>query len=204
VPEHARGLQRRRRLGVLLESATVAWNTLEAVVAVAAGLAARSLALVAFGLDSCVEVFASLAVLWYMRGSGEFEVPARARRALRLIGVAFAALGVYLVGDAVHGVLARTRPAQTVAGMVFMAATVVVMFTLAVAKRRVGRALGNQPLLANGAMTMLDGWLSAGVLAALLGTALAGWWWLDPLAAGVVGLVALREGWGGWRGDPAA
>jgi len=188
------------RRGRRLEYATTAWNVLEAVVAIASGLAAHSLALVAFGLDSCVEVFASLVVLWHLGGATEEADPARARRAMRLIAGAFAALGVYLLIQAVRGFVTRITPASSLVGTVFIAATVVVMFVLAWGKRRTGRALDNRPLIANASMTFIDGCLAAGILVALLADRLFGWWWADPLAAAIVGLVALSEARENWRG----
>jgi len=188
--ERARGLQ---RLGRRLEYATTAWNSLEAVVAIASGVAANSLALVAFGLDSCIEVFASLVVLWHLGGAAEDADPQRARRGLRLIAAAFAVLGLYLVAEAANGLVARTRPESSPIGVGFLAATVVVMFLLARAKRRTGMALGNRPLVANGSMTFIDGCLAAGVLVALAVQMVEGWWWADPVAAGIVAAVALNE-----------
>jgi divalent metal cation (Fe/Co/Zn/Cd) transporter len=191
------------RRGRRLEYLTTAWNSLEAVVAVVTGLAAHSLALVAFGLDSCIEVFASLVVLWHLGGAPEATEPLRARRALRLIAAAFGVLSLYLAGQAVHALIARTQPASAPVGIAFMGATVVVMFVLARAKRRTGRALGNRPLVANGTMTFIDGCLAAGVLVALGLQTIAGWWWTDPLAAGVVAIVAFNEAREGWQSaDP--
>ncbi|HEV3353150.1 MAG TPA: cation transporter [Acidimicrobiales bacterium] len=173
---------------------------MEAVVAVSTGLAANSLALVAFGLDSCVEVFASIVVLWHLGGAPEEADPARARRAVRLIAGAFALLGVYLLVQAVRGFVTRHNPESSLVGTVFIAATVVVMFMLAWAKRRTGRSLGNRPLIANASLTFIDGCLATGILAALLADRLFGWWWADPLAAAIVGLVALNEARENWRG----
>jgi divalent metal cation (Fe/Co/Zn/Cd) transporter len=188
------------RRGRRLEYATTAWNCLEAVIAVTTGVAAHSLALVAFGLDSCVEVFASIVVLWHLGGASEKTDPARARRAVRLIAGAFAALGVYLLVQAVRGVVTRSNPESSPLGTGFMAATVVVMFVLAWGKRRTGRALHNRPLIANASMTFIDGCLATGVLVALLLDRFAGWWWADPLAAAIVGLVALNEARENWSG----
>lgn len=193
VPEHQ--LQRRGRR---LEYATTGWNSLEAIVAIATGIAASSLALVAFGLDSCVEVFASIVVLWHLGGATEEADPGRARRALRLIAAAFGLLGVYLLIQAIRGVVTHSKPEGSTLGTVFMAATVVVMFTLAWGKRRTGKALGNRPLMANASMTFIDGCLATGILVALLLDRVAGWWWADPLAAAVVGLVALNEARENW------
>jgi len=188
------------RQGRRLEYATTAWNSVEAIVAVATGLVANSLALVAFGLDSCIEVFASLVVLWHLGGATEDADPARARRALRLIAVAFGVLGVYLLVQAVRGFVTRITPESSPIGTAFMAATVVVMFSLAWGKRRTGRALRNRPLIANASLTFIDGCLATGILAALLADRLAGWWWADPLAAAIVGLVMLNEARENWSG----
>jgi divalent metal cation (Fe/Co/Zn/Cd) transporter len=188
------------RRGRRLEYATTVWNCLEAIVAVSTGLAANSLALVAFGLDSCVEVFASIVVLWHLGGAPEEADPARAHRAVRLIAGAFAFLGVYLLVQAVRGFVTRITPGSSLVGTVFIAATVVVMFMLAWGKRRTGRSLGNRPLIANASLTFIDGCLATGILAALLADRLFGWWWADPLAAAIVGLVALNEARENWRG----
>jgi len=188
------------RRGRRLEYATTAWNCLEAVVAIATGVASGSLALVAFGLDSCVEVFASIVVLWHLGGAPEEADPGRARRAVRLIAGAFAFLGVYLLVQAVRGFVTHNTPDSSLMGTAFIAATVVVMFALAWGKRRTGRALENRPLIANASMTFIDGCLATGVLVALLADRVFGWWWADPLAAAIVGLVALNEARDNWSG----
>lgn len=189
-PEREQHLE---RLGSWWEYGTTTWNTLEAFVAIGTGLAAHSLGLVAFGLDSCIEVFASVVVLWHLAGATEAENPERTRRAMHLIGAAFAVLGVYLTASAVHGLASHSRPQSSPLGTAFMAATVVVMFVLAWGKRRTGLALGNRPLVANASMTLLDGCLAAGIFTALILDTTAGWWWTDPLAAGLVAVVALNE-----------
>lgn len=187
------------RRGRLLEYATTAWNCLEAIVAVTTGLAANSLALVAFGLDSCVEVFASIVVLWHLGGASESADPARARRAIRLIAGAFGLLGVYLLAQAGRGFVTRITPDSSPVGTAFMGATVVVMFSLAWGKRRTGQAIGNRPLIANASLTFIDGCLATGILVALLADRLFGWWWADPLAAAIVGIVALNEARENWK-----
>lgn len=192
------GLHRRGRR---LEYATTIWNSTEAIVAIATGLAANSLALVAFGLDSCVEVFASVVVLWHLGGANEEADPGRARRALRLIAAAFAVLGLYLLAQAIRGFVTRITPESSTLGTAFIAATVVVMFSLAWGKRRTGVALASRPLVADASMTFIDGCLASGVLAALLADRLMGWWWADPLAAVIVAVVALNEARENWS-DP--
>ena len=131
------------------EYATTVWNTSEIFVTIGLGLAAHSLALIAFGLDSCVEVFASLVVLWHLGGDPESADPDRARRALRLIGAAFGLLALYLTVDAINGLATHHLSDSSPFGMGFVAVTVVVMFVLAWGKRRTGEALDNRPLIAN-------------------------------------------------------
>ena len=183
------------------EYATTGWNVLEATISIVTGLLASSLALVAFGLDSTIEVFASLVVLWHLRGADEASDPARARRAMRLLAIAFGSLGVYLTFDSIHGLITHTEASTSPLGMVFLGATVVIMFVLAWVKRRIGLALGNRPLIANARMAVIDGLLAAGILFALALDALLGWWWADPLAAGVVALITLNEARELWTGE---
>jgi divalent metal cation (Fe/Co/Zn/Cd) transporter len=193
--ERQQALERRGRR---LEYATTAWNSLEAVVAIWTGLISHSLALVAFGLDSCVEVLVSIVVLWHLGGATEDVDPQRAQRAMRLIAVAFGVLGLYLVGDTIRGLLSQKASEPSDIGTIFMAATVAVMFGLAWGKRQTGRALGNRPLTANASMTLIDACLAAGVLVALAAQRLFGLWWVDPLAAGVVAVIALNEARENW------
>jgi divalent metal cation (Fe/Co/Zn/Cd) transporter len=195
----AQQLNRRARR---LEYATTSWNSLEAVVAISTGLASHSLALVAFGLDSCVEVLASVVVLWHLGGAPEEADPARTQRAMRLIAVAFGVLGAYLVVESVRSAVTRSVSEPSGVGIVFMAATVLMMFGLARGKRRTGLALDSRPLVANASMTMLDGCLATGVLVALVLDRLVGWWWADPVAAGIVGLIALNEARENWAAGP--
>ena len=191
-----RHLERRARL---LEYGTTAWNSTEAVITIATGLATHSLGLVAFGLDSCVEVFASLVVLWHLRGSGSDR--RRSQRAMRLIAAAFGLLALYLGIAAVHSALKGAEPTRSWLGLAFLAVTVVVMVLLAWGKRVTGVELGNQPLIANAAMTLLDGGLAAGILVAVYLAVEFGWWWADALAAGIVAVVALREAVQAWNYD---
>ena len=139
-------------------------------------------------------------VLWHLGGAPEAADPARARRAMRLIAGAFAVLGAYLLVQAARGFVTRITPESSPVGTAFIAATVVVMFLLAWGKRRTGQALDNRPLIANASMTFIDGCLATGILVALLADRLFGWWWADPLAAAIVGLVALSEARENWRG----
>jgi divalent metal cation (Fe/Co/Zn/Cd) transporter len=107
-------------------------------------------------------------------------------------------LGLYLLAQAVRGLMTRITPDSSPVGTAFIAATVLVMFSLAWGKRRTGLALASRPLVADASMTFIDGCLAAGVLAALVADRLFGWWWADPLAAAIVGLVALNEARENW------
>lgn len=177
------------RRGFALEYATLAWNVAGIVVLAFAAVAARSVALAGFGLDSLIEIGASTVVLWELSGSGED----RQRRALRLIGGAFLALAAYLAIQSVLVLAAGYRPGPSVPGIIWTAATAAAMFALAAGKTRTGRALGNPVLATEGRVTLVDGILAAAVLAGLALNAAAGWWQADPLAALVIVFYALRE-----------
>lgn len=164
------------------------------------GLAAGSLALIAFGLDSLVEVFASLVVIWHLDG-GERD---RSGRALRLVAVAFAVLAVYLVIAAVRTLILGEPPDSSPLGIAYLAVTAAVMFGLAWVKKRVGNALDSEPFRAEATMTFLDGCLATGILAALALNLVLGWWWADPVAALLIGGVAAREAVESWRSGSAA
>jgi divalent metal cation (Fe/Co/Zn/Cd) transporter len=186
-----------RRRGLRLEYATIGYNALESVVAIASGIAAESIALIGFGLDSVVEVFAASVVVREFRGVTED----RTRRALRLIAISFFVLAAYVTVEAVRDLLVGAEPAESVPGIILAGASLLVMPALAVAKRRTGRQLGSPTLLADATETLLCSYLSAILLAGLLLNATVGWWWADPLAALGIAYLAVREGVEAWRGD---
>ena len=177
------------RRGRALEVITLGWNVAGIVVLAVAALGARSVALAGFGLDSLIEIGASTVVLWELSGTGED----RQRRALRLIGVAFAALAAYLAVQSTVVLAAGYRPGPSVLGIAWTAVTAAAMFALAAGKARTGRALGNPVLSTEGRVTLVDGILASAVLAGLALNAGAGLWWADPLAALVIVFYALRE-----------
>ncbi len=188
-----------RRRGLRLEYATIGWNVLEAFVTIGLGVAAGSFALVAFGLDSIIEVFASSVVVWH---EWHPEAPVRrTRAALRLIALAFFALGLVLIAVAVARLVAGTVAGESPLGIAYLALTVVVMFTLARLKHATGVALGSRPLIAEAHVTYLDAVLAGGVLASLVLNGAFGWWWADPVAAIAVGVAAFSEGSEAWHGD---
>jgi divalent metal cation (Fe/Co/Zn/Cd) transporter len=178
------------RRGFALEYVTLGWNVAGIVVLAIAAIAARSVALAGFGLDSLIEIGASTVVIWELSGTGQ----RRQRLALRLIGYSFAALAIYLLAQSTVVLAADYHPRHSVLGIVWTALTAAVMFALAAGKTRTGRALGNSVLATEGRVTLVDAILAAAVLLGLtLNTAL-GWWWADPAAGYVLVWYAGREG----------
>ena len=182
----------RRRLvrtGIGLEAVTLAWNVIGVAVLAVLAYASASVALLGFGLDSLIEIFASIVVIWELTGVDE----RRQRLALRLIGVAFALLAVYLLVQAAVALIAGHRAAPTPAGAGWTAATAVAMFALAFGKARIGRRLGNRVLITEGRVTLVDGILACSVLVGTGLNGLLGWWWADPVAGLVIVVYAVRE-----------
>jgi len=190
-------LARLRRRGFALEYASMAWMVAEAAIAITAGVLASSIALTGFGLDSVIEFFAAVIVIWQLRGDGEDrETPA-----VRLIGVTFFALAAYLTAESIRDLVTRARPGESIAGLAITAAALAVMPLLAIAKRRTGQALGSRTLIADSAETAFCATTSAATLAGVgLNTAL-GWWWADPAAALAIAALAVKEGLEAWHDD---
>ena len=186
-----------RRRALWLEYLTITWNVVEAVVAVTAGIAAGSIALVGFGLDSFVEVFAASVVVWQLRGASE----ERERRALRLIGASFFFLAAYVTIEALRDLLMQSEAAESTVGIVLAAISLGVMPALAYGKWKVGNAMISRTLLADSKETLLCSYLSLILLVGLLLNATVGWWWADPLAGLGIAFLAVREGLEAWRGE---
>ncbi|MBO0813050.1 MAG: hypothetical protein J2P23_13525 [Microlunatus sp.] len=184
-------IARLTRRGFALEYITLGWNVIGIVVLAYTAIRARSVALAGFGLDSLIEIGASIVVVWELSGSGE----ARQRFALRLIGAAFAALAVYLAVQSTVVLVAGYHPKHSAGGIIWTAVTAAVMFALAAGKSRTGAALNNPVLRTEGRVTVTDGILAVAVLAGLALNATLGWWWADPLAGYVLVYYAAREVW---------
>jgi divalent metal cation (Fe/Co/Zn/Cd) transporter len=191
------GLVRRARA---LAWVSLGWHAVELAVALAAGLAAGSIALVGFGADSLIEAAAGGVVLWRFGGSRAPSAAAE-RRAQRLIGASFWVLAVFVAVEAIRTLAGGHHPDVSWVGIGLAAVTLAVMPPLAAAKSRVGRALGSAATHSEGRQNLLCAYLSAALLVGLLGNALLGAWWLDPLAALVIAGVAAREGRDAWRGE---
>jgi len=189
---------RRQRVALGLAWATIAWNAVEAIVAIIAGAVASSIALIGFGLDSTVEVMSASVIVWQMTR----DVPeAREAKALRLIAVSFFALAGYVTVQAGLDLLATSEPDTSSVGIVLAAVSLVVMPVLAGLKRRNGRRLGSNSVVADSRQTMLCTYLSAVLLVGLVLSATVGWWWADPVAALVIAALAFKEGREAWRGE---
>jgi divalent metal cation (Fe/Co/Zn/Cd) transporter len=202
--------QRSARSAVRLEYATIAWNAVEAGVAVASGIVAGSVALVAFGLDSAIEIVSATVVLVHLRAllAGVEPDADRERRALRIIAVTFFLLAAYVSVDAAVTLVAAEHPRVSPVGLAVTATAVIVMPLLAWRKRQAAFALSSEGqagsaalLIADSAETALCGVLSLATLIGLGTNAALGWWWADPLASLVVVYFAIREGREAWEGE---
>lgn len=202
VAEQHGSMNQLRRRGLLLAGLTIAWNTVEAIIAITAGVAAGSIALVGFGFDSTIEVLSAWVVVWQFRGElrGGYDEE-REQKALRLIAVTFFVLAGYVLVEAARDLFTDTEAGESTVGIALAALSLAVMPTLAWVKRRTATRLGSPTLRADAAETLLCSWLSATLLAGLVLNATFGWWWADPLAAVGIAALAAREGLETWRGE---
>ena len=194
--ERRRLVVRARRLAWL----GLAWHVVEAAVAIAAGIAAGSIALIGFGADSLIEAAAGVVVIWLMADARSAS-PHAERRAQQLIAASFVVLAVYVGVEALRDLVAGHHPQGSWVGIALSVVTLATMPPLAIAKARVGRALGSSATASESRQTMLCAYLSGALLAGLLANAVAGWWWADPLAALAIAGVAAREARDAWRGE---
>ena len=187
--------------GLWLNYASIAYNVLEAVASLLAGVLAGSVALIGFGFDSVIEVTASGAAQWRLRADVDKTRRARAEHhTTRTIGWCFMALAAYVAWDAAVALLRREAPERSAPGVVILSLSVIIMPLLAAAKRRVALQLGSRALTAEAKQTSLCAYLSAIALAGVALNAAAGWWWADPVAALLMVPIIAREGFEGLRG----
>ena len=190
------------RRGRRLEYFTIAYNSLEGLIAIVAGLFAGSIALVGFGVDSVIEVTSGLALLW--RLSRDVDEGSRERAeaiTLKIVGGCFLALAAYVTYDSVTSLLRREPPEESIPGIALAAASLVVMPLLVRAKRKVARGINSSAMAADAKQTELCTYLSAILLGGLLLNALLGWWWADPVAALIMVPIIIKEGVEGLRGE---
>jgi len=183
----------------LLVGATITYNVIEAVVALAEGTRVSSSALIGFGLDSVVEISSAAAVAWQFSAT---DPETREKAALRFIAMSFFALAAYVAADAVRSLLGFGEARPSLIGIVLAAASLVIMPVLSFAQRSAGRELGSRSAVADSKQTLLCTYLSAILLAGLVVNGLWGWSWADPIAALGIAAIAAREGLNAWRGDP--
>lgn len=193
------------RRGLRLEYLTVGWNVVEGLIAVGAGIAAGSVALIGFGVDSFVETISGAVLIWRLsaeaRGTLDEESVERVEeRAERLVGVAFLVLAAYVAFEAVRSLLGQEAPLASPIGIALTALSIAVMLWLARAKRRTGEALGSRALIADAQQTYACWYLSVVTLAGLALNAVFGWWWADPVAALGIVILLVKEGLEAVRG----
>jgi divalent metal cation (Fe/Co/Zn/Cd) transporter len=184
----------------LLSWISLVWMGAEGVIALAAGIAAGSIALISFGLDSFIEGFASLVIVWRFTGSRLYSRAAETR-AQKLVAIQFFLLAPYVAFEALHKLWTAEQPSTSWLGIALVTSSLIGMPALGIAKRRLADRLGSAATRGEGTQNLLCAYLAAAVLAGLLGNALFGLWWLDPVAALVVAAVAVREGVQSWRGE---
>lgn len=191
------------RRGNALAWLTVGWNSVEGVVAIASGIAAGSIALIGFGVDSYVEVFSGAVVLWRLskEAHGTHISEQAERRAVKLIAATFFILAAGVTVESARRLITGEHPHESTVGIALTIVSLIVMPLLARAKRRVGRDLGSRAIEADATETVLCVWLSAIVLAGLVLNALFGWWWADPIAGFGIVYVAAREGREHWSAE---
>lgn len=195
-PEWLRAAKRARFLSWL----SLAWMGAEGAIAITAGLLAGSIALIGFGIDSAIEGVASLVIVWRFTGSRLLS-HASEERAQKLVAVQFFLLAPYVTAEALHTLVTGERPETSWLGIGLVASSVIGMPFLGIAKRQLADRLGSVATRGEGTQNLLCAYLAAAVLVGLLGNALFGFWWLDPVAALVVAGVAVREGTESWRGE---
>lgn len=176
--------------GLWLEYATLGWNVVGSVIVIASAVAARSVALAGFGIDSLIEIFASVVVVWQLKGVDQ----GREAKAMRYIGIAFFGLAVYILVQAAITLITSTHAATSPSGIAWLTATLAAMLLLAGGKGITGRALGNAVLMKESNVTLIDALLAAAVLAGLVVNAVASWWWADTFAGFVIVYYGIKEG----------
>jgi divalent metal cation (Fe/Co/Zn/Cd) transporter len=183
----------------LLVAATIIYNVVEAVIALAEGTRVSSSALIGFGLDSVIEVSSAAAIAWQFSAK---DPEKREKAALRFIAFSFFALAAYVAVDAVLSLLGFGEPQPSVIGILLAVASLIVMPVLSLAQRRTGRLLESVSAVADSKQLLLCSYLSAALLVGLVLNALVGWSLADPIAALAISALAVREGSNAWRGDP--
>ena len=186
-----------------LSWASLGYMGLEGLAAIVAGIVAGSIALIGFGIDSAIEGFASVVIVWRFTGSRSLSEAAE-RKAQKLVAIQFFVLAPYVAIEAVRTLVNGSYPDESMVGIALAAVSVVVMPLLGRAKQGIGRRIGSSATASEGKQNLLCAYLAAALLVGLLGNALLGAWWLDPIVALFIAYVAVQEGREAWRGDACA
>jgi divalent metal cation (Fe/Co/Zn/Cd) transporter len=192
--------ERLARRARLLSWLSLAWMTVEGAVAIAAGLVASSLALIGFGLDSVIEGFASLVIVWRFSRSRMFSDAAETR-AQKLVAVQFFLLAPYVAVESIRALIGGERPDETWVGIALATSSIVLMPLLGIAKQRIADQIGSAATKGEGRQNMLCAYLAGALLVGLVGNTLVGAWWLDPGVGLLIAGVAVKEGLQAWRGE---
>ena len=198
----ALSLERRitlHRRALWLEYVTVGWNLVEAVVAIAAGVIAGSVALIGFGADSAIEVISAVGLLWRLRRAGPYatlsEEGAAEKRALYVVAITFFLLAIYITWEAMKSLISREEPLTSPVGIILAVLSLTVMPTLAILKQRVGKEMGSRALVADSNETWVCSYMSLSLLVGIGAYAVVGWWWADPVGALAMLPVIIWQGW---------
>jgi divalent metal cation (Fe/Co/Zn/Cd) transporter len=198
-PDHET-IERLARRARMLSWLSLGWMTVEGAVAILAGLAASSIALIGFGLDSAIEGFASVIIIWRFTGNRVFSHAAE-ERAQKLVAIQFFILAPYVGVESVRALVNGERADETLVGILLAVGSVVFMPMLGIAKQRIADELGSAATKGEGRQNMLCAYLAGALLVGLLGNALVGAWWLDPVVGLLIAGVAVKEGREAWRGE---
>jgi divalent metal cation (Fe/Co/Zn/Cd) transporter len=193
-------VERLARRARALSWLSLAWMTVEGAVAIAAGVVASSVALIGFGLDSAIEGFASVIIIWRFTGH-RIHSAAAEDRAQKLVAVQFFLLAPYVAVESARALLGTDRPEETLAGILLACGSIVFMPMLGIAKQRIADQLGSAATKGEGRQNMLCAYLAGALLVGLLGNAWFGAWWLDPAVGLLIAAVAVKEGRDAWRGQ---
>jgi divalent metal cation (Fe/Co/Zn/Cd) transporter len=194
---------RAARQARMLSWLSLAWMGAEGMIAITAGILAGSIALIGFGIDSAIEGFASVIIVWRFTGSRLLSQAAE-ERAQKLVAIQFFLLAPYVTAEAIHKLISGEHPSTSWLGIALTATSLIGMPILGIAKRRLADKLGSPATRGEGTQNLLCAYLAGAVLIGLLGNTLFGLWWLDPVAALVIAAVAVKEGRESWRGEGCA
>lgn len=195
MPDQSSNKEELQKRGLKLAWFIVGWDVVEGIVAVTAGLIAGSIALVGFGIDSAIEVFAAIVVIWHLRNASD----ERYKTALKLIATSFFVLAAYVGYKSISDLIGQHQPDVSIVGIILSIVATAVMVPVAIMQKRTGQALRNKVLIAQANETWLSNYLSISLLVGLSLNALFGLWWADPAIALLIAFVAAKEGWEAWE-----